>query len=63
MLVAAEPDIVFKASNKWGDKGATSIRLAACDELTLSSAVCDHPVVASCSPARVPQRTDALTRP
>lgn len=37
MLVGAEPDIFFKVPNKWGDKGATSIRLSACDDLTLRS--------------------------
>ena len=39
MLVGAEPDVFFKVANKWGDKGATSIRLAACDEATLRSAL------------------------
>ena len=39
MLVGAEPDIFFKVPNKWGDKGATSIRLAACDEITMRSAL------------------------
>lgn len=39
MLVGAEPDIFFKVPNKWGDKGATSIRLSACDEATLRSAL------------------------
>jgi hypothetical protein len=39
MLVGAEPDIFFKVPNKWGDKGATSIRLAACDEITTRSAL------------------------
>lgn len=39
MLVGAEPDIFFKVPNKWGEKGATSIRLAACDEITMRSAL------------------------
>jgi hypothetical protein len=39
MLVGAEPDIFFKVPNKWGDKGATSIGLGACDDLTLRSAL------------------------
>jgi hypothetical protein len=39
MLVEAEPYMFFKVPNKWGDKGATSIRLAACDEATLRSAL------------------------
>lgn len=39
MLCAAEPDIFFPVPNKWGEKGATSIRLAACDLVTLRSAL------------------------
>jgi len=39
MLVEAEPGIFFKVPNKWGDKGATSIRLAQVDALTLKSAL------------------------
>lgn len=39
MLIGAEPDIFFKVPNKWGDKGATSLRLAACDAATLTSAL------------------------
>tara|TARA_R110000772_G_scaffold266581_1_gene389237 strand:+ start:1254 stop:1601 length:348 start_codon:yes stop_codon:yes gene_type:complete len=39
MLVGAAPDIFFKVPNKWGDKGATSIRLSACDDPTLRSAL------------------------
>jgi hypothetical protein len=39
MLVGAEPGIFFKVPNKWGDNGATSIRLGVCDELTLRSAL------------------------
>jgi len=37
MLVGAEPGIFFRVPNKWGDKGATSIRLADADEPTLRS--------------------------
>lgn len=39
MVTGAEPDIFFKVANKWGDKGATSIRLAQVDESTLRSAL------------------------
>ena len=39
MLCAAEPDIFFPVPNKWGEKGATSLRLAACDLATLRSAL------------------------
>ncbi len=39
MLCAAEPVIFFPVPNKWGEKGATSIRLAACDLATLRSAL------------------------
>lgn len=39
MLVEAGPGIFFKVPNKWGDKGATSIRLAQVDALTLKSAL------------------------
>ncbi|MEZ5946630.1 MAG: MmcQ/YjbR family DNA-binding protein [Hyphomonas sp.] len=39
MLTGAEPAIFSKVPNKWGDKGATTIRLAACDEATLRSAL------------------------
>ncbi|MBA4227806.1 MAG: hypothetical protein C0456_14355 [Hyphomonas sp.] len=39
MLCAAEPDIFFPVPNKWGEKGATSIRLATCDLVTLRSAL------------------------
>jgi hypothetical protein len=39
MLVEAEPGMFFKVPNKWGDKGATSIRLAQVDALTLKSAL------------------------
>lgn len=39
ILVGAEPGIFVKVPNTWGDKGATSISLAACDEPTLRSAL------------------------
>jgi hypothetical protein len=39
MLCNSEPEIFFPVPNKWGEKGATSIRLAACDPLTLRSAL------------------------
>lgn len=39
MLCEAEPAIFFPAPNKWGEKGATSIRLEACDKVTLRSAL------------------------
>ena len=39
MLCEAEPAIFFPVPNKWGEKGATSIRLAACDLVTLRSAL------------------------
>ena len=39
MLCEAEPDIFFPVPNKWGEKGATSIRLKACDATTLRSAL------------------------
>lgn len=39
MLCEAEPGIFFPVPNKWGDKGATSIRLKACDPTTLRSAL------------------------
>ena len=37
MLVSAEPEIFFKVPNKWGDKGATTLRLNEIDEMTLRS--------------------------
>lgn len=37
MLCEAEPAIFFPVPNKWGEKGATSIRLKACDAVTLRS--------------------------
>lgn len=39
MLCSAEPSIFFPVPNKWGEKGATSIRLKACDGATLRSAL------------------------
>lgn len=39
MLIAAEPEIFSKVPNKWGDKGATTILLAAVDETTALSAL------------------------
>ncbi|MEE2879501.1 MAG: MmcQ/YjbR family DNA-binding protein [Pseudomonadota bacterium] len=39
MLTEAEPYIFCKVPNKWGDKGATSMRLAECDETTVKSAL------------------------
>jgi hypothetical protein len=39
MLCEAEPVIFFPVPNKWGEKGATSIRLKVCDAVTLKSAL------------------------
>lgn len=39
MLIGAEPQIFSKVPNKWGDKGATTITLAAVDETTALSAL------------------------
>lgn len=39
VLIAAEPDVFFKVPNKWGDKGATSLRLKLLDEATALSAL------------------------
>lgn len=39
MICEAEPGIFFPVPNKWGEKGATSIRLQACDAATLRSAL------------------------
>jgi hypothetical protein len=39
MLVESEPEIFQKVPNKWGDKGATSIILSACDDGALKSAL------------------------
>lgn len=39
MLIGAEPELFFKVPNKWGDKGATSMRLDVIDEAALRSAL------------------------
>ncbi|MEM7459823.1 MAG: MmcQ/YjbR family DNA-binding protein [Pseudomonadota bacterium] len=39
MLIGAEPGIFSKVPNKWGDKGATTIALAAVDATTALSAL------------------------
>lgn len=39
LLVSADPEIFFKVATKWGDKGATSLRLGACDKATVRSAL------------------------
>ena len=39
MLIGAEPNVFSKVPNKWGDKGATTIELANCDETTALSAL------------------------
>jgi len=39
MLCVAEPGIFYPVPNKWGEKGATTIRLAAADDVTLKSAL------------------------
>lgn len=39
MLIAAEPSVFSKVPNRWGDKGATTITLAAIDESTARSAL------------------------
>jgi len=39
MLIAAEPAIFSKVPNKWGDKGATTIKLETVDEPTALSAL------------------------
>ena len=39
MLISAEPAIFSKVPNKWGEKGATTIALAATDEITALSAL------------------------
>ena len=39
MLIGAEPNIVSKVPNKWGDKGATTMALAKLDETTALSAL------------------------
>ena len=39
MICAAEPDIFAPLQNKWGEKGATMMRLAKADDATLRSAL------------------------
>ena len=39
LLIGAEPAIFSKVPNKWGDKGATTIALAAVDAVTALSAL------------------------
>lgn len=39
LLCAAEPTIFSPVPNKWGEKGATVMTLAVCDEVTLRSAL------------------------
>lgn len=39
MLVESEPGIFFRVANKWGDKGATTMRLGEVDETTALSAL------------------------
>ncbi len=39
LLCLAEPGVFFPVPNKWGEKGATTIRLAAADDATLMSAI------------------------
>jgi len=39
LLCGAEPEIFAPVPNKWGEKGATVISLAPCDEVTLRSAL------------------------
>lgn len=39
MLIGAEPGVFSKVPNKWGDKGATTINVANCDETTALSAL------------------------
>ncbi|MEM9937989.1 MAG: MmcQ/YjbR family DNA-binding protein [Pseudomonadota bacterium] len=39
LLCAAEPTIFTPVPNKWGEKGATTITLAAADEVTAKSAL------------------------
>lgn len=39
MLCAAEPEIFYPVPNKWGERGATVIRLAKADAATLRSAL------------------------
>ena len=39
MLCSAEPVIFYPVPNKWGEKGATTIRIAKADSSTLTSAI------------------------
>lgn len=39
LVCESEPAIFFPVPNKWGEKGATSIRLKDCDAVTLRSAL------------------------
>lgn len=39
LLIGSEPGIFSKVPNKWGDKGATTLRLAATDSVTALSAL------------------------
>jgi hypothetical protein len=39
LLCGAEPKIFAPVPNRWGEKGATVIALAPCDEVTLRSAL------------------------
>ncbi len=39
MLVHAEPELFSKIPNKWGDQGATTLALPACDDATARSVI------------------------
>ena len=39
ILCASEPDVFYPVPNKWGEKGATTIRLANADTALLKSAI------------------------
>lgn len=39
ILIGSDPSIFSKVPNKWGDKGATTLQLAKCDETTALSAL------------------------
>lgn len=39
MLCEAEPDLFYPVPNRWGEKGATTIRLAAADRASLQSVI------------------------
>ncbi|NQY13919.1 MAG: MmcQ/YjbR family DNA-binding protein [Henriciella sp.] len=39
ILIGADPSVFSKVPNKWGDKGATTLQLANCDETTALSAL------------------------